>query len=86
MTYKGIARGRMIELTERLPFPEGQVIEVSVNAEPSKPAGALAVLIRRAMHAPPILDSDAVDEFERVIREGRLDVRERGVFDMGESA
>jgi hypothetical protein len=85
MTYKGIARGRMIELTERLPFPEGQVIEVSINAEPAKPVGGLAGVVRRAMHAPPVLDNDLVDEFERVIREGRLDVRERGVFDAGET-
>lgn len=85
MTYRGIARGRLIELEERLPYPEGQAIEVSVNAESCKPPDEFAVLIRRAMHAPPVLDNDVVDDLERVIREGRLDVREGGVFETGAS-
>lgn len=79
MTYRGIARGRMIELEERLAYPEGQAVEVSVSAEPSKTAGAIADLIRRAMHAPPVLDNDVVDVPERVMGAGRLDLGEHGV-------
>jgi hypothetical protein len=32
MTYKGIARGKIIELEERLPYSEGQAVSVSVEA------------------------------------------------------
>jgi hypothetical protein len=31
MTYKGVARGRTIELDESLPFPEGEPVSVSVQ-------------------------------------------------------
>ena len=31
MPYKGVAKGKMIELEERLPYPEGQPLSVAVE-------------------------------------------------------
>jgi hypothetical protein len=31
MVYRGIVKGRMIELSEELPFPEGAHVEISVS-------------------------------------------------------
>jgi hypothetical protein len=32
MTYKGVAKGKIIELEEALPYSEGQAVSVSVEA------------------------------------------------------
>ncbi len=81
MTYKGIAKGKTIELEEPLPFSDGQ--RVSVWVEPvvrEGPSGSPA-LVRRAMHAPPHLQPGDVEELERAIEEARLPVRPQGPFD-----
>jgi len=31
MIYKGVAKGKTIELEERLPYPEGQPVSISVE-------------------------------------------------------
>ena len=81
MIYKGIAKGNTIELEESLPYPAGQPVSVSVEplAAPLHPSSPAA--IRRAMHEPPHLSWEDVDELERVIEESRLQVRQEGVFD-----
>ena len=85
MTYKGRARGRMIELDVALPYPEGQPLNVSVapaQIEAAPENGPAA--IRRAMQQPPTLLPEDVDEFDWTIQAGRLGVREKGVFDAGQ--
>jgi hypothetical protein len=83
MTYKGIAKGKTIELEEPLPYPEGQPVSVLVEPlagqlQPGSPA-----TIRRVMHEPPHLNQEDVDELERVIEEGKLPVHQESVFGEG---
>ncbi len=74
----------MIELDEALPYPEGQPLSVSVAPAQTEAAAENGpALVRRAMHEPPMLLSDDVDELERAIQAGRLGVRAAGVFDAG---
>jgi len=83
MSYKGIARGRTIELEEPLPYPDGQ--PVSVFVEPLGgpfPAGSPAA-IRHVMHEPPHLTGEEVDALERAIAEARLPMQQRSVFEEG---
>lgn len=83
MSYKGIAKGKTIELEEPLPYPEGQ--PVSVFVEPLGgpfPAGSPAA-IRQVMHEPPHLTGEEVDELERAIEAARLPVPQSSVFEEG---
>ena len=81
MSYKGIAKGKLIELEEPLPFSEGQLVIVLVEALAGQPQAGSPTLIRQAMHEPPQLTAEAVDELERAIEEAKLPVRQVGVFD-----
>lgn len=80
MTYKGLVKGKSIELEEALPFPDGELVHVSI--EPFDRSGVFdgASAIRSAMHAPPHLAPNDVDELDRVIAEGKLPVRHGDLF------
>jgi hypothetical protein len=81
MIYTGIAKSKVIELDDALPYPEGQPVNVSVEpADDALPLGSPASILR-AMSEPPHLDPEDVDELLRVIKEGRLRTRYEGVFD-----
>jgi len=85
MSYKGIAKGKIIELEERLPYPEGQPVSISVepfagDLHPGSPAA-----IRQVMHEPPHLRWEDVDELERAIEEGKLPVDQESVFERRDS-
>jgi hypothetical protein len=85
MTYRGVAKGKIIELEETLPYSDGQAVSVSVEAlHPDlQPGSAAAILkVRRSL---PDLNPDDVDELERLIRRGRLPVRMRGEFEKEEA-
>lgn len=80
MTLKGIAKGRIIELEEPLPYSEGQPVSVSIEPfgpenQPGSPAAILKVL-----RDLPHISAEAVDELERVIEQGKLPVRMQGEF------
>ncbi len=81
MTYKGIVRGKTIELEEQLPYPEGQPVSVSVELLQAKPQLDLRTVIRQIMHEPPHLSWEDVDELERAIEQGKLPVYQGSVFD-----
>lgn len=81
MNYKGIAKGKTIELDEPLPYPEGQPVSVLVEPLDEQPQLSMAAAIRQIMHEPPHINWDYVDELERVIQEGRLPVYQGSVFD-----
>jgi hypothetical protein len=81
MTYKGIVRGKTIQLEEQPPYPEGQPVSVSVEPLEEKPRPDLPAVIRQIMHEPPHLSWEEVDELERAIGEGKLPVYQRGMFD-----
>jgi hypothetical protein len=74
VTYRGVVKGKTIELDEPLPYPEGQPVTVSV--EPVSPAFALGspAAILDAMRRLPHLRAEDVDELERAINEGKLPV------------
>jgi len=42
MAYRGIVRGRLIELAEELPLPEGTEVEVSLSLPGGEDAEAVA--------------------------------------------
>ena len=80
MTYKGIAKGKIIQLEEPLPYSEGQVISVSIepfrpDLRPGSPAAILKVL-----RDLPHINTEDVDELEHAIEQGKLPVRTQGVF------
>jgi hypothetical protein len=85
MTYKGVAKGKIIELEEALPYSDGQAVSVSVEAlHPDLQPGSAAV-IRKVMRSLPDLNPDDVDELERLIRQGRLPMRMQGEFEKEEA-
>jgi hypothetical protein len=85
MTYKGVAKGKIIELEEALPYSDGQAVSVSVEAlHPDlQPGSAPAIL--RVMRSLPDLKPDDVDVLEQLIRQGRLPVRVQGEFEKDEA-
>lgn len=85
MTYKGVAKGRIIELEEALPYSDGQAVSVSVEAlHPDLQPGSAAAILK-VMRSLPDINPDDVDELERLIRQGRLPVRMRGEFEKEEA-
>lgn len=76
MTLKGKARGRLIELDEALPFPDGARVSVTVTPErPQLRKGSPKLLLQIMRELPPV-DSETVAEFERAIEAGSLPVRD----------
>jgi hypothetical protein len=80
MPYKGIIKGKTIELEDPLPYPEGQPVSVSVvplapHLQPGSPAA-----IRQVMHEPPHLQEADVHILERAMEEGKLPVEQGNVF------
>jgi len=81
VSYKGIVKGKTIELEEPLPYPEGQPVSVSVEPLVGRyPRGSPAAILE-AVRKPPHLTDEDVDELERAIEEGKLPVREECIFD-----
>jgi hypothetical protein len=81
MTYEGVAKGKVIELDEPLPYPEGQPVRVAVEPLIAQPHPGSAAAILQAMHEAPHLTEEDVAELERAIDEGKLPVSQGGVFD-----
>ena len=80
MTYRGIAKGKIIELEVSLPYSEGQPVSVSIEPfgpenQPGSPAAILKVL-----RALPHISAEAVDALEQLIEQGKLPVRMQGEF------
>jgi hypothetical protein len=81
MTYRGIARGKTIELQEPLPFRKGQAVQVSVEPSAAAASRGAPAAVRAAMHKPPHVPAGAVAELLRAIEQARLQVRPQGVFE-----
>jgi hypothetical protein len=81
MVYKGVAKGKIIELEELLPYPEGQLITVAVEPDTEQLHRGSPTAIRQVMHEPPHLSWEEVDELERAIEAGKLPVHQESVFD-----
>ena len=80
MIYKGIAKGKTIELEEPLPYAEGQPVSVLVEPLADQPQTGSAVVLRQVMHEPPHLQWEDVDDLERGIEEAKLPVHQGSVF------
>ena len=83
MNYRGLAKGKTIELEEPLPFPEGQAVRVSV--EPCAPASRLGSppAIFQVVRDFPHLHAFDVDELEAVLEIARLPVHAGIVLNEG---
>jgi hypothetical protein len=81
MTYKGIAKGKTIELEEPLPYEEGQAITISVQPASPGPLRGSPAAVLEALRKPPHVTAEDVAELERAIRESQLPVSEGGIFD-----
>jgi len=55
MTYTGIAKGKIIEFAEVLPYFEGQAVSVSIAPLEEQPQTGTPAAIRKVMHERPIL-------------------------------
>lgn len=85
MIYRGVVKGRVIELEEPLPYPEGQPVSVAVEPLATQFHSGSPAAIRQVMHEPPHLSWEDVDQLERAIEAGQLPVHQEGVFDERES-
>ncbi len=74
MHSRGIARGKIIELEEVLPYAEGCLVKVIVEPEDTPLQASSPAVIRQAMHEPPRLSAEDVDELEQAIKAGQLPV------------
>lgn len=81
MTYRGVVKGKTIELEHALPFPEGQAIQVTVEAERDTPRPGSAEAVRKFLRESTPVDRQDVEEMERLIEEGKLPVKSGGPFD-----
>jgi hypothetical protein len=79
--YRGIARGKMIELDLPLPYNDGQAVTVSVEPLATEfPLGSPAVILDAIRQLAAVRGED-VDELERSIEASQLPVIEHGLFD-----
>ena len=85
MTYKGLAKGKIIELEEPLPYCEGQPVTVSVELSEGEQQQGSPLAILQVLQQLPDLQSADIDELERVIEQGRLPVQFEGQFDRDKS-
>lgn len=76
MTYKGIVRGKVIELKGSAVLPEGTEVEI-VIAEPSGSPEAL----HEALAAPPRCTPEDVTALSEAIAQGKRPVRFAGPFE-----
>ncbi len=81
MTYTGIAKGKIIEFAEDLPYAEGQAVSVSIAPLEEQPQTGSPAAIRKVMHEPPHLNWIDVDQMEEAIAQGKLPARQGSVFD-----
>jgi hypothetical protein len=85
MTYKGLAKGRIIELEKPLPYCDGQPVTVSVQPlEPEQQLGSPRSILKVLQDLPDILIED-VDEMEHLIKQGSLPIRLEGEFGENEA-
>ncbi len=80
MSYKGIAKGKMIELEEPLPYKEGQPVNVEVKPIAAQLQTGSPVAVKQAMHEPPHLTGEDVSELEQAIEEAKLPIKDESMF------
>ena len=87
MTYKGIVKGKTIELEAPLELPEGTEVEVVVNILSEKELAASGYskdagqALLRIWDTPSRCTPEDVDALLQAIDEGKRPVRFTGIFD-----
>lgn len=81
MTYTGVARGKTIELDERVPYPEGQLVKISIEPIRSRARKGSPQEILAIVKSLPEIDLEYVAELERGIACGQMPVRSRSIFE-----
>ena len=81
MILTGTAKGRTVELEAPLPYPDGELLRVSVQALVDEPVPGSPAAVRRAMHEPPHLSTEDLAELEAAIENGKLPVSSRSIFE-----
>ncbi len=76
MHYKGVAKGKTIELEETLPYPDGQAISVSVAPLTVPLRLGVPAVVRQVMYDFPHLQWEEVEELEHAITEAKLLVQD----------
>lgn len=92
MTYKGIARGKVIELEGEVTLPEGTEVEIvvkdrvknsaTINRDGKGSPGA----ILKFFDTPPSCTPADVDALLQAIKEGRQPTNYQGVFDQDQDS
>jgi hypothetical protein len=92
MSYRGIVRGRVIELEDQVVLPEGTEVEVVVKDKKDKtlapsgyPRGSPNAILA-AWEVPPHCTPEDVDTLRQAIEQGKRPVRFEGLFDREETA
>jgi hypothetical protein len=87
MTYRGIVKGKVIELEDNVILPEGTEVEVLIKEErvaeaaPSEyPKGSPKALLF-ALNLPPRCTSEDVEALVHAIQQGKQPVRFEGIFE-----
>jgi hypothetical protein len=80
MTYKGLAKGRIIELEKPLPYCDGQPVAVSVELVPLELQPGSPQAILKVLQDLPDIHIEDVDEMEQLIKRGSLPIRLQGEF------
>ena len=78
MTLRGLAKGKTIELTEALPYPYGQWVNVSI--EPTSGQRGSPACVLEMMRAATTVTSDDVQALEATIKAGELPVQDKDPF------
>ena len=76
MKYRGLTKGKTIELEEPLPFPEGQSVRVSVEPWPLQSSVGSPQAVLQAVRDVPHLRTFDVDELDAAIEGSKLPVNE----------
>ncbi|MEK7400382.1 MAG: hypothetical protein AAB116_25840 [Candidatus Poribacteria bacterium] len=79
MIFRGVVKGKTIELEQPLPYPNGQNVMLDIYTKQS--CSGSPRMLRQIMHEPPHLQWTDVDVLEREIEEAKLSVIQKGVFD-----
>ncbi len=87
MVYRGVARGKVIELEDDVSLPEGTEVEVLIKEEKVReptpgeyPKGSPKALLA-ALNLPAQCTSEDVEALEQNIRQGKRPVRLEGIFE-----
>jgi hypothetical protein len=92
MTYKGIARGKVIELEDDIALPEGTEVEIVVKdrtkssvTSNSHAKGSPEAILKIFDTAPLCTPAD-VDALMQAIKQGRQPTNYQGVFDQDQDS